>query len=565
MSRRGATRTSAPARAKAPAKERGGAGTSGENGRRQVGSRAFTRRARAGQRGRTVQQRPQTGAALLGLASRLPSLSLDELRRRVPRAALICALVACLNAVCWAIVTPPFQVPDEPDHFAYVKQLADTGSLPTSSEEKTAEEELAAMIGLRYYQVRQQPENHTIASHSQQRNLERVMAEGPHESGSPAVGVARSQPPLYYALEAIPYSLAKSGTVLDRLQLMRLLSALFAGVTALFAFLFLREALPAVPWGWTVGGLSVAVTPLLGFMSGAVNPDSMLFAVSAATFYTLARAFRRGLSTGGAAAIGAAMAIGLATKLNFIGLLPGVLLGLLVLAVKTWRRAGGVAGAIAALRILGMALGIGLSPVMLYAVINAASGHSPLGLISSAIPYALHPAEGWWARLDYIWQLYLPKLPGATSYFPDFSTTMQLWFDHYIGFYGWLDTTFPGWVDDLALIPAVAIALLCGRSLLHGRATLLRRAPELAVYTLMALGLLVLIGSVSYKQFPQIDAEYAQPRYFLPLLALLGAALALAARGAGRRWGPVVGTLIVVVFLAHDVLSQMLVAGRYYA
>ena len=66
---------------------------------------------------------------------------------------------------------------------------------------------------------------------------------------SGAAGVATSEPPLYYALETVPYTLAGGGTVLDRLALMRLLSALMGGLTALFVYLFLREALP----GSTVG------------------------------------------------------------------------------------------------------------------------------------------------------------------------------------------------------------------------------------------------------------------------------------------------------------------------
>jgi 4-amino-4-deoxy-L-arabinose transferase-like glycosyltransferase len=85
---------------------------------------------------------------------------------------------------------------------------------------------------------------------------------------------------------------------------MRLFSALMAGLTALFSWLFIREALPAVPWAWTVGGLGVALMPLLGFISGALNPDAMLFAVCAALFFALARAFRRGLTLRLALAIG---------------------------------------------------------------------------------------------------------------------------------------------------------------------------------------------------------------------------------------------------------------------
>ena len=51
------------------------------------------------------------------------------------------------------------------------------------------------------------------------------------------------------------------------------------------------------------------------------------------------------------------------------------------------------------------------------------------------------------------------------------------------------------------------------------------------------------------------------PAAAAPLAAAL---LALAARGAGKRWGPAVGALIVVLFLAHDVFSQLLVVSRFY-
>jgi hypothetical protein len=557
VTRRSGARASSAGRAKTPAKKRAGAGAGNGNGSRQVGSREFTRRARSVAGGQAVQRRP-AGRGLAGFAARLPSLSYRDLPRRVPRAAWICALVACLNAICWSIVTPPFQAPDEPDHFAYVKQLAETGSLPSSDlEEQSSVEEIATLDAIGYYHVRQQPQNHTIASHAEQTTLEGGLANIPHDTGSTGAGVATTQPPLYYALEAIPYTLAESGNVLDRLQLMRLMSTLFAGLTALFVFMFVREALPGAPWAWTVGGLSVALVPLLGFTSGIVNPDSMLLAVSAATFYVLARAFRRGLDTAGAVAIGAVVAVGLATKLNYVGLVPGVVLALVILSVRGARLSGR-----SALRRLALALGIGFSPAVLYAAVNALSNHAALGILSRTAN-TTH-GSSLLAQLDYIWQLYLPRLPGTTNYFPGLFTARQFWFDGYVGLYGWFDTTFPGWVYSVALIPAGALALLCARSLVQSRAPLRSRWSELAVYAVMGVGLLALVGADSFRIFPRTDAEFAQTRYMLPLLALLGGALALAARAAGRRWGPVVGALIVVLFLAHDVFSQMLVAGRFY-
>jgi len=45
-----------------------------------------------------------------------------------------------------------------------------------------------------------------------------------------------------------------------------------------------------------VGALAVALQPLFGFISGGVSPDSLLTLFCTATFYLLARAFRRGLT-----------------------------------------------------------------------------------------------------------------------------------------------------------------------------------------------------------------------------------------------------------------------------
>jgi hypothetical protein len=106
--------------------------------------------------------------------------------------------------------------------------------------------------------------------------------------------------------------------------------------------------------------------------------------------------------------------------------------------------------------------------------------------------------------------------------------------------------------------------LLCAGALGERRHVLRSRGVELLVYGLIAVGLMGLVGAASYHAFPATDAEYGQVRYLLPLLAPLAAFLAMAARGAGRRWGPVVGALIVVLFLAHDALSQLQMIARYY-
>ncbi len=495
-------------------------------------------------------------------AARAPaerSARLARAVRRVPTAAWVCAVVACLNAVCWSILSPPFQTPDEPGHFAYVEQLAEAHRLPLGGTYEFSPQEEAVLDALHHGYIQFLPSAHTIASRAAERKLEDVLAHPRPGNGPGDAGTASDEPPLYYALETIPYELGSDGSLLDRLQLMRLLSCLCGALTALFAFLFVREALPGVRWAWTVGGLGVALAPLLGYMSGAVNPDAMLFAVSAALFYLLARGFRRGLTPRLGVAIGTVVGIGLVTKLNFLGLAPGAIVGLIALTIRAPskdRRSACVA--------LAIAIAIAASPMALYVGLKLLVHHESVSQVLTAVSGVVTGGSALGA-ISYTWQFYLPRLPGMTNYFPGIFTTRQLWFDGLVGLYGWADTVFPGWVDDLALVPAGLLALLWLRALVVGRTVLHGRAVELLVYAVMGLGVLVLVGVTSYSNDVVIhQGPFWEPRYLLPMLPLFGAALALAARGAGRRWGPAVGVLIVVLILGHDVFSQLQVISRYY-
>jgi hypothetical protein len=473
------------------------------------------------------------------------------------RVALACAGVACLSAASWSIITPPFQAPDEPAHFAYAQQLAETGTLPKASESISLEETVA-LEDLDHYAIMFNPTQGTISSTVAQQRLEHDLSEPLSRRGAGA-GVAASEPPLYYALQTVPYLLASQGSLLERLALMRLLSVAMAGLATFFTFLFIREALPRVPWAWTVGGLGVALFPLLGFMSGVVNPDSMLCAVSAALLYCLARAFRRGLTPRLAVAIGVVTAVGLLTKLNFVGLVPGVILALTILTLRAVREDGR-----SAYRLPAVAVAIGGCPVYLYLLIGAFSHHALLSSTSTDIATASN-SKSVLGELTYIWQFYLPRLPGMSRDFPGVSPLRAIWFDRVVGLYGWLDTYFPSWVYDVALIAAGLIVALCLRALAGSRASLRGRLSELVVYAVMGIGILALVGADSYVLFPSRAGAYAEPRYLLPMAALFGAILTLAARGAGRRWGPALGALIVVLILGHDIFSQLLTISRYYS
>jgi hypothetical protein len=98
------------------------------------------------------------------------------LLRRVPRAARVCALLALLNGLAWTLIVPPFEVPDENAHYAYVQQVAERGALPHqraiySGLSPREDETLAA---LRFYQLPGEPGNPQPLTDLEQNQLSAV-------------------------------------------------------------------------------------------------------------------------------------------------------------------------------------------------------------------------------------------------------------------------------------------------------------------------------------------------------------------------------------------------------
>jgi hypothetical protein len=484
--------------------------------------------------------------------------------RRVPAAAWLCGLAALLNLLAWSLLTPPFHVPDEIAHFAYVQRLAETGRPPIARHTtRYSPEETAALDGLRFYAVIGQSRNFTIDRPAEQRALEAALAAHPGRRGNGDASVATSQPPLYYALQALPYLIGSRGSIFTRLALMRAVSCLLGVLTVLLSFGFLRELLPSTPWAWTVGALAVAFQPLFAFISSGLNPDALLFCAAAGLFWALARSFRHGLTPGRGMAIGAATAAGLLGKLTFLGLLPGVALGVAWLVWRDRARSGR-----RALTGAGTALGIAAVPLGAYVALNTGVWNRPAlgqaGLSSLARPGTGAPGtQSLGGLLSYLWQFYLPRLPNMRPWFT-YLPLRETWFNGFIGRFGWLDYGFPRPVYNAALGLAAIIVALAAAGLARARAALPRRLPELAAYVAMAAGLLFVIGRSGYQARTGGQPGFEQARYLLPLLALYAALIAVAARGGGRRWGPAVGAALVVLAAAHDVFAGLLTFTRYY-
>jgi hypothetical protein len=251
--------------------------------------------------------------ALLLLVRAATGSPLRLLGRRVSAGAAI-ALIAFASAGSWALITPAFNTPDEPEHFAYAQYFAETGHAPARAPDSRpaySTEETLALNAVDIYSQTERPDARPPWLVREQKSWEQSRASAAHLSnnGGGVTTAASTHQPAYYALLAPAYRLVSSQSAFSQLTAMRLVSALLAALVAACAFGIVRELLPRQPLAAVAAGLLVAFHPMFGFISGAVNNDNGINAAAALSLYLLIRGLRRGLTWRLALALGAVVAL----------------------------------------------------------------------------------------------------------------------------------------------------------------------------------------------------------------------------------------------------------------
>jgi len=501
---------------------------------------------------------PWTLWAALALTLVGGALAVVAVARGVPRAVVACVLVATLNGVAWTVLTPPFQVPDETVHVGYVQQVAETGELPKPTAGQRPSAELDVAQTSVPFTLDRDPQWVTASAD----RAERVLKTPLDRESEHGAGYVANNPPLYYWTEAVPYLAGSDATLYDRLMLMRLWTALMAGALAAFVLLFLREALPGRPGLALAGALAVSLHPMVGFLGGGVNPDLLLDALGACLLWLLCRGFRRGLTPGLGIAIGAVTAAGLLTKPAMLGLVPGILAGLALIA---WRSeesrrpalvAAGSAVAVALVAWLGWQWAEG---ELFDRSTSATSGYTSTDTRVRDVSLP--------DLASYLWQFWLPRLPFMTEQFgsyPDYPL-WETYFKGFVGRFGWFQYGFLPWVNVVALVVVVGLLALAGTTLWRHRAALRARWPELTTYALLLLGIVALVNLAGYRYRADTGFNFEQTRYLFPVvLPLYAGAVALALRALPRRWALPGAAFLLVLLAGHDLAAQLVTLERYY-
>ena len=118
--------------------------------------------------------------------------------------------IAALNFACWALITPPFQAPDEVDHFAYTQSLVERGEAPSRNPGVAAAalvERGDAGAGRQELLHRPPGRRHARAVGRARADRYRGRSRATHPSSSDGGGneTAATHGPIYYAALAPAY------------------------------------------------------------------------------------------------------------------------------------------------------------------------------------------------------------------------------------------------------------------------------------------------------------------------------------------------------------------------
>ncbi len=436
--------------------------------------------------------------------------SRNYLARYLPLALVLIAYLAL--GTLYAALTPPWQAPDEPAHFNYVRQVALTGTLPVLHPGDYDQTYLNAIKARRF------PADMSV---------DQLRYEG-------------HQPPLYYAV-ATPVFLAVVGqTVARQVLALRLLGVLLgAGVIVLVWASAVRLFPRRLDLAIVAAGFA-GLLPMHIAMMASINNDSLTELLIAAGVYRLLGHLQRPRSTTRAWLLtGLIVGLALLSKLQAYILLPMLFVVWLWQARQNWGREGGRGSAWrSALAVLAPALGMPLAWWLRNLTVYGPT--DPFGLARHDAIVTGQPRTIDWIA-GYGWASYLDRLVGFT-------------FRSFWGVFGWLGVFMDGRV--YALLALLSIFVVVGllwrwRQGWGELGSFARRGVALLALQVALVGAAYVWYNLGFVQH--------QGRYLFPALLPLAIAFAVGLDGlrtpGGSRWGALAGVLVTVFILVQGFLS----------
>lgn len=497
-------------------------------------------------------------------AVRLIALAMAGERRRF--AAWLFSICA-LNAACWALITPVFQLPDEVDHFAYVASLATHFKAPENpAAPRWPSSERDAIYATHFLEDHYTSDSRAPWLQSDVAAYHRVLARThPSDGDGDGVTTASTHGPIYYLALTPAYLLAGSDHVFSQLTLARLISALIGAVTAVMVYLMCLELTPRRRWLAVAAALLVSYEPMYGFISGGVNNDVGVNAGAAAVELLLLRILTRGLNMRRALLTGAVLAL--------IPYVKGTAYSLWVVAAivlafalarelrarpcrewtKTLRPWALFAIALIAVHLAWTSGAAGLTA-------SSSAGTPSAGALAGGNPALHHLAT----FVSYLWQVLLPRLPFMHSHFVGVGYPFKVIFvERGFAAFGFYSVYFPHGLYTALMIVIYLTPLAALVAAWRERAFVRRNLWPVLVLVLTPI--VVIVGFES--EFFTLAARYAVAefgRYAFPAIGPLAILVVGSLYAFGRRAVPWLAPGLVVAMIAFSYASQVLTLTAFY-
>ena len=237
----------------------------------------------------------------------------------------ILLLATFLNSLSFILITPVFQYPDEQAHFAQVQDIAEIGYVPPTGNDTSKEiASLEQVVGT----SRDGAGNNKYTYHPEYKTEYNGTINGPQEQNVSQLPKTTRQeftkdeatlnPPLYYFLSSLVYRTFSWGDIFTRIYAIRILSASIFVLTVFITYkigqiVFVKNKYLPVSLA-----VMIAFTPMLVHATSGILPDTLNILLFSSFLYICLKITTEGFSVQKLLLAAVVIALGAATRQNFL-------------------------------------------------------------------------------------------------------------------------------------------------------------------------------------------------------------------------------------------------------
>ena len=459
---------------------------------------------------------------------------------RMPMWLRLFLLGGILSAI-YSAVTPPWQAPDEPLHFEYVRLLYQEGRLVGWADaDPELEREIVASMDRHDFWRLGLVKADIYDPESTPQLFSDLWGPGPvHEL---------HQPPMAYILYAAVLPATQGMDPATQLRWMRVISVILGALSVCVAYWATREVFPEDTFLQIGVPAFIALLPMHAYLAGTLNNDHLAELVGSSVILLLAVGIRRGFSAPRLVGVAGLLVLGVLTKRSTLPLVPA---SLCAVVLGAWARRG--------IRRIGWVIILGSASTLVGAILIASFWPQLRESLASVAPILAQEAD----KLLYVYVFFIFRpldqhqrtttladlfAPGTSSYYIRYARQLL---ETFWARFGWLNV----WLAKGLRVFLAIVSLAGVGGLIRFAAKTGRESPAwprwkwacVFMLLLCVLFAFALLAVQMYLLWDEAHRPGPQARYLFPQIVAIGMLFMLGV----REWVPPEGrSTLLRVWLA---------------